>query len=46
MTDEYKIPSISPFDFANAITENKKDLIVDEWSERQYNAFIINKSLS
>lgn len=46
MTEEYKIPSISPFDFVNAISENKKDLIVDDWSERQYNPFIINKSLS
>lgn len=41
-----KLPSISPFDFINAINENKQDLIVDEWSERQYNPYIINKGLS
>lgn len=41
-----KLPSISPFDFINAINENKQDLIVDEWSEKQYNPYIINKGLS
>lgn len=46
MSEEYKTPSISPFDFINSITYNKQDLIVDEWSEKQYNAFIINKGLS
>jgi hypothetical protein len=46
MTEEYKTPQISPFDFVNSIQYDKKDLIVDDWSERQYNAFIINKSLS
>ena len=46
MTEEYKTPSISPFDFVNSIHYDKKDLIVDDWSERQYNPFIINKSLS
>lgn len=46
MTEEYKTPSISPFDFVNSIQYDKKDLIVDDWSERQYNPFIINKSLS
>jgi len=42
----YKKPQISPFDFANAINHSKENLIVDEWSEKQYNAFIVNKSLS
>jgi hypothetical protein len=42
----YKKPQISPFDFANAINHSKEALIVDEWSEKQYNAFIVNKSLS
>jgi hypothetical protein len=42
----YKKPAISPFDFANAINHSKQALIVDEWSEKQYNAFIVNKSLS
>lgn len=42
----YKSPSISPFDFLNAINHSKDDLIVDEWSEKQYNAYIVNKGLS
>lgn len=42
----YKSPSISPFDFLNAINYSKDDLIVDEWSEKQYNAYIVNKGLS
>jgi hypothetical protein len=44
--EPYKSPAISPFDFLNAINETKKDLIVDDWSERQYNPYIINKGLS
>ena len=46
MSEEYKTPSISPFDFVNSIQFDKKEMIVDEWSEKQYNPFIINKSLS
>ncbi len=42
----WKKPSISPFDFVNAITHNKQQLIVDDWSERQYNPYIINRGLS
>lgn len=42
----YKKPQISPFDFANAINYSKEALIVDDWSEKQYNPFIVNKSLS
>ena len=42
----WKKPQISPFDFLNAINHSKKNLMVDEWSERQYNAWIINKGLS
>ena len=46
--EEFKVKkkAISPFDFANSINHSKEDLIVDDWSEKQYNAFIINKSLS
>lgn len=44
--EKFKMPSISPFDFVNSIHYSKDNLIVDEWSEKQYNAFIINKSLS
>lgn len=46
MTEEYKLPSISPFDFVNTIHMRGENLIVDEWSEKQYNAFLVNKSLS
>jgi len=46
MSEDYKPPSISPFDFVNSIHFDKKELIVDDWSERQYNSFIINKALS
>ena len=42
----WKKPQISPFDFANAINHSKENLIVDEWSEKQYNPFIVNKSMS
>jgi len=42
----YKAPSISPFDFLNAINYSKEQLIVDDWSERQYQPYLINKGLS
>lgn len=44
--EAYKTPSINPFDFVNAINHTKQNLIVDEWSEKQYNPFIVNKTLS
>ena len=44
--EEYKSPAISPFDFINAIHYTKENLIVDDWSEKQYNPYIINKGLS
>ena len=42
----WKKPAISPFDFIGAITHSKENLIVDDWSEKQYNPWIINKGLS
>jgi hypothetical protein len=42
----WKKPSVSPFDFANAINHSKEKLIVDDWSEKQYNPWIVNKSMS
>jgi hypothetical protein len=42
----WKKPSISPFDFINAIHHSKEALIVDDWSEKQYSAWLINKGLS
>lgn len=44
--DTYKAPAISPFDFINAINFDKKDLIVDDWSEKQYTPYIVNRGLS
>lgn len=42
----WKKPSISPFDFINAIHHSKEGLIVDDWSEKQYNPYLINRGLS
>ena len=42
----WKKPSISPFDFINAIHHSKEALITDDWSERQYNPYIVNRGLS
>ena len=44
--EPWKAPAITPFDFINAINETKENLIVDDWSEKQYNPYIINKGLS
>lgn len=42
----YKAPSISPFDFINTINYSKVDLMVDDWAEKQYVPYIVNKGLS
>jgi len=36
----------NPFDYVNAILQNKKQLIVDELTEKEYNPFLSNRSLS
>lgn len=41
-----KKAKISPFDFINDINHKKTNLIVDEWSEKQYNPWMINRGLS
>lgn len=38
--------SLTPFDFINSINYTKENLIVDEWSEKQYNPYVVNKGLS
>ena len=43
---EDKLPSLSPFDFVNSINYTKDNLMVDPWSEKQYNKYVINKALS
>jgi hypothetical protein len=37
---------MSPFDYVNAILQNKKQLIVDEITEKEYTPFLVNRSLS
>jgi len=43
---DYKPPGISPFDFLNSINYGKEDLIVDDWSEKQYPPYLVNRGLS
>ena len=38
--------NISPFEFVNSINHTKENIIVDKWSENEYNPFIVNKALS
>ena len=37
---------MSPFDYLNAINYTKKDIMVDDIAEKQYNPFMINRGLS
>ena len=37
---------MSPFDFVNQILQGMKQLIVDELTEKEYNSFLTNRSLS
>ena len=37
---------MNPFDFINAINDTKKDVMVDEATEKAYNAWIVNHTLS
>ena len=37
---------MSPFDFVNQILQGKKQLIVDDLTEKEYVPFIVNRSLS
>jgi hypothetical protein len=37
---------MSPFDYINSINDSKKDIMVDDASEKAYNAFIVNRGLS
>ena len=36
----------NPFDYVNAILQNKKQLIVDELTEKDYSPFMVNRGLS
>lgn len=37
---------MNPFDFVKSINQTKQDIMVDDLSEKAYNAFIINRTLS
>ena len=37
---------MSPFDYVNSILQNKKPLIVDELTEKDYQPLLVNRSLS
>jgi hypothetical protein len=37
---------MSPFDYINAISDTKIDIMVDDVAEKQYNAFMVNRGLS
>ena len=37
---------MSPFDYLNAINYTKKDIMVDDIAEKQYNPFMVNRGLS
>jgi hypothetical protein len=37
---------LSPFDWLNAINSSKKDIMIDDMTEKSYSAFMINRSLS
>jgi len=37
---------MSPFDYVNSINDTKVDLMVDDVAEKQYNSYMVNRSLS
>jgi predicted CopG family antitoxin len=37
---------MSPFDYLNAINYSKQNIMVDDLTEKDYNAFMVNRSLS
>jgi len=37
---------MNPFEYLKAINESKKDIMVDDLAEKEYNPFIINRGLS
>lgn len=36
----------NPFEYVNSITYNKKDVMLDDYDENKYPAFLINRALS
>ena len=37
---------VNPFEYVNAINNTKKDIMIDDIAEREYNSFMVNRSLS
>lgn len=37
---------MTPFDYLNAINSTKKDIMVDDLDEKDYNSFMVNRGLS
>ena len=37
---------MNPFEYLKAINDTKQDIMVDDISEKQYNAFMVNRGLS
>jgi len=37
---------MNPFEYVSSINYNKRDIMVDDIAEKEYNAYIINKALS
>ena len=37
---------VKPFDYVNDINYGKKNIMVDDIAEKNYNAFIVNRALS
>ena len=37
---------MNPFEYLNAINSTKKDIMVDDVAEKQYNSFMVNRGLS
>ena len=37
---------MNPFEYLKAINESKKDIMIDDLAEKEYNSFIINRGLS
>jgi hypothetical protein len=37
---------MNPFEYLNAINSTKKDIMVDDLTEKAYNSFMVNRSLS
>jgi hypothetical protein len=37
---------MNPFEFLNSINSSKEDIMIDDQVEKQYNSFLVNRSLS